>query len=338
MPNQKRGWTASERSNLADGYAQGICTRDIATRLKRSYSSVRGQAHQMQLRHANYLIDAYTDLEDLFLQTHAKTMTRAEIGAHLGRSEGSITQRGQRLGINFVNPIKHSCYDKNHLFFQTPNLENCYMAGLLAADGWIRPESGGKNINQVGISLRYTDRYILEWIRLVTGYTGPIRDYTATGGYPQAELRISGVPEWIRDLQHHWNLVPNKSRVLAPPSAKLTTDQIAAFLVGFIEGDGHIGDANGTLKVSVVTASKELADWLEAQFARISGGMPSRELHIHGVAHYVLVYGYNARRLCEQLLRVGVHKLTRKWAFAESEIRRMRHQDLLKTQSARNND
>ncbi|SFM66741.1 hypothetical protein SAMN05216256_11712 [Halopseudomonas pachastrellae] len=337
MPSGKRAWTPSERSTLADAYAQGVCARDIATRLNRSWSSVRGQAHQMQLRHANYLIDAYTDAEDQYLRAHATAMTRAEIAAHLGRSEGSVTQRGQRLGISFVNSRKNACYDKNHSFFQTPNADNSYLAGLLAADGCIRLESGGKKINQVSISLKYEDRYLLEWVRMATGYTGPIRIYKSGSGHLQAELRISGVPQWIQDLERNWNVTPNKTTTLKPPGANLNNAETLAFLVGFIEGDGHIGDANRTLEVSIVTASKEIADWLVIEFASISGGSPSRYLHVRGVAHYISLYGYNARRLCEQLLSLGVHKLTRKWTVAEAEIDRMRHRDLLKKPSARKN-
>ena len=248
------------------------------------------------------------------------SMTRANIAQSLGRTEGSITQRGRRLNISFDNPIKKARYEKNHTFFEVPTLENSYLAGLLAADGWIRPCSGDKTINQVGISLKAEDAHLLDHMRQATGYTGVIRKY-CVDTYPQAELRISGVAQWLIDLKKHWGLIPSKTFTLLPPDEHtLTPDQVKAFLVGFIEGDGYIAISGGTLKVSIVTASPEFADWLEKIFMRLGQAKPTRSLHVNGTAHYLDFYGANARRLCASLMEVGVHKLMRKWDIAQAEI------------------
>ncbi len=231
-----------------------------------------------------------------------------------------MTNRGRRLGVVFKNNKKNSKYEKDHDFFFQPNLENSYWAGLLAADGWIRPESAGKTINQVGISLKSADSHLLESFREAAGYTGVIREYNADG-FPQAELRISGVPQWISDLQYHWNLTPRKTLTLQPPNESLLTQgQLMAFHVGLIEGDGHICIKGGTLKIEMVTASEDFADWLEQSWAKIARAQPSRYLHKNGTAHYVGLFGANARRLCSKLMATKTHRLMRKWDIARSEI------------------
>lgn len=235
----KQPWTEAEVSTLEQGYLTGIPVADIAYGLNRTERSVRGKAFGLSLAHNRRVTQSYSLAEDALIRVHAQSMTRAEIARVLGRTEGSIAQRGRRLGVEFKNALKNASYEKNHDFFRLPGVENSYLAGLLAADGWVRPQNGEKMINQVGISLKRDDVALLDYIREVTGYTGVIRDYSVQG-HLQSELRISGVLGWIRDLKKHWNVVPNKSYILRPPKASLTDDQLKAYLVGFIEGDGYI--------------------------------------------------------------------------------------------------
>ncbi|MCW8884750.1 MAG: hypothetical protein OQK12_05775 [Motiliproteus sp.] len=189
-------------------------------------------------------------------------MTRATIAEVLNRSEGSIAQRGRRLGVTFYDPSKNAIYSKNMGFFQTPTLLNSYIAGWIATDGWVRPESVGKPINQVGISLARKDIHILRYLKNVTDYSGVIREYEVDG-HPQAELRISGVPQWIEDLERHWNITPNKTYTLEPPeTGSISQAQLLAYHVGLVEGDGYIGISNNTLKISFVSASEPFVSWV----------------------------------------------------------------------------
>ncbi|MFD1009382.1 LAGLIDADG family homing endonuclease [Oceanisphaera ostreae] len=316
----KRPWTEEEIELLKKGYKDGTPTQEIAAQLKRTWRSVRGKAHMLSLTHSWRDDLLYSREEDKYIQEHAQEMTMAEIGLVLGRSEGSVYQRGLRLGVAFKNPAKCAKYEKNHTYFNQPTVENSYVAGLLAADGWIKPMNVDKPINQVGIALAEKDLHLLEYIREVTGYTGVIRSFKVKG-HSQNELRISGVPQWIEDLNTHWSLTPNKSYTIQPPNEDhLTREQILAYHVGLIEGDGHVRHNNGTLTVSMVTASKDFADWLQYSWEHIAGARPTRCIHQNQTAHYVIFHGRNARRLCSKLMSVGVHRLARKWNIAQSEI------------------
>lgn len=322
----KQPWSKEEVELLINGYQEGVDTKAIAEHLGRSWRSVRGKAHTLGLSHAGRDSQLYSQADDAFLKNSAQSLTCSEIAQVLGRSEGSVSQRGRRLGVTFQHESKNALYAKDHYFFSKPTLENSRIAGLIAADGWIRPKSSGKTINQVGISLTECDVHLLEHLRNVTGYTGVIRYYDAKIEdqiHPQAELRISGVPQWISDLEHNWRLTPNKTLTLQPPNEdSLTPEQLLAYHVGLIEGDGYIRFNNGTLTVSMVTASPAFADWLCDSWQRIVGAKPSRELHQNKTAHYVIFHGKNARSLCSQLMATNTHKLMRKWDIAISEIAR----------------
>ena len=323
----KRPWSVSEVLQLKEMYAEGIDTRDIAAKLGRTRRSVRGKAHCLGVSHKMRDDYLYSTEEDTFIIENAKTMTREAIGKEIGRSEGSISIRGRRLGIEFCDPIKHAIYSKNMHFFSYPNIVNSYIAGWIASDGWIRPISSGKFINQVGISLAIKDIHILEHLKTVTEYTGGIREYEVDG-YPQAELRMSGVPQWLKDLNDNWNLTPNKTYTLQPPNIDgLSHQQLLAYQVGLIEGDGHISMSKGTLLVSFVTASKPFAEWIAQLWVQLSGGEPAEYTHKTSNAYYVSLYGKNARNLCRELFKVNVHRLDRKWDIAEHEIERWNTSD-----------
>ncbi|WP_417667392.1 LAGLIDADG family homing endonuclease [Pseudidiomarina sp.] len=318
----KKRWTEEEIKKIIDAYENGIPAEEIAVSLDRSSRSVRGKAFCLNLINRKHAEKHYTIEEDDYIRQHAQSMVRADIAKTLGRTEGSVSQRGRRLGVIFQNKKKNTKYQKKYDFFETPNLQNSYVAGLLAADGWVKPASSGKIINQVGIALKYSDAHLLEYIRDITGYTGNIRDFTV-GAHLQSELRISGVPQWLHDLEANWNLVPCKSYILTGPTElQLNKEQLLAYLVGLIEGDGHICDKNKTLKIEVVTASPRLADWLENTFERLVEAKPSRSLHSHGKAHYIGFYGANARKLSELLMSIGVHRLMRKWSVAAEHLDR----------------
>lgn len=318
----KRPWTDQEVQQLKQMYAEGIDTRDIAKALGRTRRSIRGKAHGLRLSHKTRDDYLYRPEEDAFIIENAKKMTRAEIGIAIGRSEGSVSRRGERLEIDFKSSSKNTRYTKNMNFFSSPNIFNSYIAGWIASDGWIRPESVGKPINQVGIAVSEKDRFILEHIKTSTEYTGTIREFEVDI-FPQTELRMSGVPQWLKDLKQHWNIVPNKTYILQPPKkTALSHAQLLAYHVGLMEGDGHVGMNNGTLLVSFVSASKPFVNWVGQFWEQLIQNTPSYHVHTSGKAYYVNLHGKNARNLCRNLFKVEVHRMNRKWDIVKTELDR----------------
>lgn len=320
--NKRKKWTNKEMKLLTGFYEKGIPVELISIELNRSLRSVYGKACGLGLIHKTFREQDYSIKENNFLIENAQYETCETISKLLGRSLGSVQQRGKRLGIKFNHPRKHAQYQKNHSFFDEPRLMNCYIAGLLASDGWIRPKSSDKAINQVGISLARKDIHVIEHIKEKTGYTGPIRKYEVDG-HPQAELRINGVPQWISSLEKNWGIKKNKSLTLDGPPISLQHDYLLAYLSGLIEGDGSVRFNNGTLELSYTSGSKQFADWMRNTWVDLTGAQPwfsEESKNRKNPAYYIKFYGGNARNLCGQLMKSNITMMNRKWDNARLEI------------------
>lgn len=314
-------WSSNDLIKVKDVYLEGGSIKELAIEIGRSQSAIRRQAHKIGIQYKTFGDDHFSPQEDQFIVDKCRSMTRVEIGTHLGRSEGSISHRGKRLRVQFADESKRAIYSKNKEFFDSPDLTNSYLAGLIATDGWVRPESSEKPINQVGISLSKKDRAILEFIKDATQYEGDIRDYSTKDEHQQSELRINGVPTWLAALSRTWNIGPNKTHTLTPPNTDLLDDeQIAAYLVGAIEGDGSVSMKNGTLMISLVSASLPYIEWIQQIWRGYCGAEGNIYKHKTLNAYYLSLFGQNARLVSHKLMQVGVHRLERKWDVAKSEI------------------
>jgi len=124
----KKRWTEEEIKKIIDAYENGIPAEEIAVSLDRSSRSVRGKAFCLNLINRKHAEKHYTIEEDDYIRQHAQSMVRADIAKTLGRTEGSVSQRGRRLGVIFQNKKKNTKYQKKYDFFETPNLQNSYVA------------------------------------------------------------------------------------------------------------------------------------------------------------------------------------------------------------------
>ncbi|NYO85812.1 hypothetical protein G4A66_28110, partial [Escherichia coli] len=91
----------------------------------------------------------------------------------LNKTKNSIYHKVSRLGISNLSHLR--TYKRNDSYFSTPNLENCYWAGFIAADGNIR-----QNNQTFAIALAKKDRQHLEQFKKNIQYTGPISYYAKT--------------------------------------------------------------------------------------------------------------------------------------------------------------
>lgn len=97
-----------------------------------------------------------------------------DIIKYLNRSWNGIRTKAKELKIKRIN---RSRYWINHNFFSVPfSPENMWVAGFIAADGCIR-----SNSNNIKIELSYEDIDVLEKIKKLTSYTGPIKSNVKNG-------------------------------------------------------------------------------------------------------------------------------------------------------------
>ena len=149
-----------------------------------------------------------------------------------GCSRYCIIKKAQQIGLN-AKRNKQANYRTlyyNEDYFDTPNLENCYVAGLFGADASL---SGPKQ-NTIAIVLHKKDEHILHKIKNVTEFTGKI----TTRRKKYRSLIYSHGQKWESSLYKHWNIAPRKTYNLKPPNNNIIDELAYAYIIGLFDGDG----------------------------------------------------------------------------------------------------
>ena len=156
-------------------------------------------------------------------------------------------------------------YTKNDEFFAEPSYNNCYWAGFIAADGCIANPPTRQPYLVIG--LQRQDECLLEAFKNRCEYTGPItqKEQNGQGKYINSIsyssfLSIRNCPKILKDLKDHFNIVSQKSLILKPPSLKDINLQLQ-FIIGLIDGDGHIGFNGKNMKFELI-GTKSLLEWV----------------------------------------------------------------------------
>lgn len=180
------------------------------------------------------------------------------------RARHSIQKKAQILGLKGDYRLSQLKYKFNESYFNVPNIQNCYWAGYIAADGSIN--------NDGSISLVSKDLEILQNIKKHTEYEGYISISKCQKYYT---LRFNSSPTWIINLNQHWNITARKSNTLLPP--KLSKDNlILAFIVGYMDGDGSIyTDKRGQLHFDFC-GTEWVVEWIRQHISRICNISPNK--------------------------------------------------------------
>lgn len=154
-------------------------------------------------------------------------------------------------------------YTQNDEFFTVPNTQNSYWAGFIAADGCI---GNCRNKLFLAINLKNTDECLLKEMALQTEFTGKVTQGKHSGygkysenTYYRSCLQIRNCQKWIDSLNKHWNITEKKSLTLLPPNIN-NFDLELSYIVGLIDGDGHIGISNNHMIFELV-GTEEIATW-----------------------------------------------------------------------------
>jgi hypothetical protein len=152
-------------------------------------------------------------------------------------------------------------YTVNHDFFENKTQLSCYYAGFIAADGNIN-----KDQTKLTISLKRGDLVFLEQFNHHIRSTYLIKDHLSYS-FPQSVLSITS-RKIVRDLQNNFNIGPQKSLILKPPSL-YNSKLIDYFIKGYLDGDGcvYYNEKSG-LHLGFV-GTKEISDWIIQRFSQI---------------------------------------------------------------------
>lgn len=256
-----------------------------------------------------------------YLREHYYTQTPEELEAALHRPYAGIKKQASREGL--TDPAKTSAlmsrnraeYQVNHDFFQVLTVENCYLAGLYAADGCVT----GYKQRVINLTLHRNDRYLLEQIRDLLCPQKPVYDKKNT-----LASSLDFTSEQVAaDLYRHFRITPAKSLTLEPPQLRERT-HLLAFIKGVIDGDGTIGVYQGFIRLQVVGGSVPFLEWLGGVLSTLYPGLSVPKLQPAVLspeqrekgwvgAWTLALNGTHAERVLEEMVALPTLELKRKW-------------------------
>jgi len=257
----------------------------------------------------------WTEEEDLIIKQMYGKETHRDIHKKIpGITKGMLIYRATVLGlkgnIKVVMSKEKSLYTHNRLFFKYPCTLNSYWAGFIAADGNIR-----KNHNELRISLACKDQGHLERFKADLEFTGNIK----VDKRGCANISVSGV-EIVDDLRNNFNIVPNKTLILVPPSG-LDHFCIMAFILGYIDGDGSISirtGPSGNCFVVVKTVGTEkmlsfIRNFIEFNFKTLRNKKVVSKVNKYTTVCEYSFSNYRAEQFFIESFKLLVPRLRRKW-------------------------
>jgi hypothetical protein len=180
--------------------------------------------------------------------------TLVEVANQFKISYWTVLDRLKKVGVkkNTLRPIG------NNAVFEGFTEQSCYWAGFIAADGFIARGNVCIELNSIDDEhlkklCRFSGRDEFLWKR------SRLRKERLVE-YSSISLNSQKIAD---DLNHNFNIVPAKSKILEPPS-EIPQHLISHYIRGYIDGDGSIGwhKGNKSLRLSLCSGSKQLLDWV----------------------------------------------------------------------------
>lgn len=231
----------------------------------------------------------------------------------------AIHKIAEKMGLKADKSICTKEYESNDHFFDKPDIQNCYWAGFIAADGSIT-----KNKGAIRISLSKKDTIILDHFKSQAGATNPIR-FPIKDNYEYCQIQIYN-HKWVQQLEKHWNITQNKNYSLECPKPYIENKLALAYLIGFFDGDGcwrhyMINDDN---KYSFsFSGTESMMQWLKKEIDNLVPAIGNKKenkpvnIKKYKYNNYWIL-AYSGKRACKirETLKQAVNipwKLARKW-------------------------
>lgn len=211
---------------------------------------------------------------------------------------------------------KRNLYTYNIDFFKTPNLKNCYYAGLIASDGCIEQDNEGA-CNKLSIKIADDDKKVLEIFKHDIQFTGEIK--FCKRARPQwkdmARLRITLQKQTENDLAI-FGIVPNKTYCMLPP-IHLQDEFALAYIIGLLDGDGSIYRTTDKYLRIKWTGRKDVLVWIkniiDKKFPTEKGQVANIFRVKNEECFSYCIGGNRSNRIYQSLKKIDVPKFERKW-------------------------
>ena len=320
-------WTTDEENKLK--FLVADKNKRIAEIAKefpdKTFYSVKGKMKTLGLKATNNK-DWTKEEDDVLRENYATIKSLHDLVPRLpGRNYDSLRSRANLLGL--LRWIDFTC-DEN--YFETPNIQNCSLAGYIGADGCIQNTKTNLKL-EFHIS-RDDEKYLLK-IKELLKFTGNITysehqnkiDFVREGKhYFSDKLSLMckmGITskKLCLDLEKNFNIVPRKTHILKAPNI---TDikQKLAYISGSVDGDGYITktDRKDTGNESYIIGfmgTTELISWIKQTLDSLVPSNKENKFKSTDSANVVEYKIMNARAywLGKMFLSLDINRLDRKW-------------------------
>jgi hypothetical protein len=199
-------------------------------------------------------------------------------------------------------------YNLNDTYFSEPSIESAYWAGFLAADGNLDK----RDHNRVTVGLSLKDLSHLKLFTDSIGYEGTIKIKKTSNGYDCALLQFSS-KQVVDDLTGIYNLTPNKSLTLVPPTITGKDLQVA-FSVGYIDGDGGLYYSKSKRDIQLqFVGTNEICVWIKNVLDEIIGNNTHGGIYRLSNQFKYSITSYSAYKIAKYVQSTSLPFMARKW-------------------------
>lgn len=329
LSKPSRAWTEEELNILKENYPVSTPQEILSLLPDRTNQTITHMANKLGIFREDY---RWTEEEDNMLKQYYDNKTIKDLMLLFpNRTNNGIKLRARKLGLWQDVSLPYRKYSYDYSFFSLPDVNNSYYAGFIAADG-----SVSEKMSLLRINIKENDGYILERFKHDLGYTGELsyfRDYPGNNSVIKNKSKFSfmvaitlcGAKQIVEDLRNNYNIIPNKTLILQPPT-RLDWTNSYSFIVGLIDGDGSIGlnkhnpskwGTNYSLSISLA-GTFEMLFWVKCLFDQISSNKNRHNAEVtKQKTSNIWVYrvgGNRAYQILKELQKVPTPtRLARKW-------------------------
>lgn len=230
--------------------------KEMSEHFNVTYQKMNDKIHKMGLNRKQASGELWKKEDDEILAKHFKYAPKNYLmNIFPNRSWNAILQRG----IKTLNLYRESQdrYSINYNFFETWSNDSTYVYGMIAADGHLFYESGAMKKNALQFEMANYDRDILDKIKCVMKYEGPVLDTKRQ----TVKLQINN-KKVIKDLIEKGIPERNKTFNLEYPK-DLPHEYDRHFIRGLFDGDGSVYKHGAAPRFQLLGTKKLLEDVLK---------------------------------------------------------------------------
>lgn len=303
MKRQK--WSNDDIKKLKENYLI-LSSKELSILLNKTITSINSKLINLKLNRK------WTTNEDnILIENYG--INNYEDYKHLlpNRTLSSIYNRVYKLKLKCKEKIKNVYkYDVDHHFFKDLSNINCYWAGFIAADGWIKSDC-----NCLGIKISEKDINHLEKFKLDIKTNSPIKNKISKlneKNFNLVEINIYS-RYIIHDLYSNFNITPNKTFTLTPPNIE-NFDHKISYIIGLIDGDGTIGKKTNTNDVRIsIVGNEEIVKWCKFTLNKILKIRKSKKIAYSNNIYSFSLGNKNSIELINYVKKLNIPRMERKW-------------------------